>query len=37
MSEHCPWLANYPDGVPRSHYERLRYFARDGVRLEDYR
>ena len=29
--------ATIPEGVPRSHYERLRYFARDGVRLEDYR
>jgi 2,5-furandicarboxylate decarboxylase 1 len=29
--------ATIPEGVPRSHYERLRYFAKDAVRLEDYR
>jgi 2,5-furandicarboxylate decarboxylase 1 len=29
--------ATIPEGVPRSHYERLRYFARDAVRLDDYR
>lgn len=28
--------ATIPEGVPRSQYERLRYFARDTVRLEDY-
>lgn len=28
--------ATIPEGVPREHYERLRYFARDRVRLEDY-
>lgn len=28
--------ATIPEGVPKSHYERLRYFARDAVRLEDY-
>ena len=29
--------ATIPEGVPRSHYERLRCFAKDAVRLEDYR
>ena len=29
--------ATIPEGVPRAHYERLRYFAKDSVRLEDYR
>ena len=29
--------ATIPEGVPRSHHERLRYFAKDSVRLEDYR
>ena len=29
--------ATIPEGVPRSHYERLRYFAKDAVRIEDYR
>ena len=29
--------ATIPEGVPRSHYERLQYFAKDAVRLEDYR
>jgi 2,5-furandicarboxylate decarboxylase 1 len=29
--------ATIPEGVPRSHYERLRYFAKDAVRLDDYR
>ncbi|HEU4367036.1 MAG TPA: UbiD family decarboxylase [Methylomirabilota bacterium] len=28
--------ATIPEGVPREQYERLRYFARDLVRLEDY-
>ncbi len=28
--------ATIPEGVPRSHYERLRTFAKDAVRLEDY-
>lgn len=28
--------ATIPEGVPREHYERLRYFAKDAVRLEDY-
>jgi 2,5-furandicarboxylate decarboxylase 1 len=28
--------ATIPEGVPREQYERLRYFARDAVRLEDY-
>jgi len=28
--------ATIPEGVPKSHYERLRYFAKDAVRLEDY-
>jgi 2,5-furandicarboxylate decarboxylase 1 len=29
--------ATIPEGVPRAHYERLRYFAKEAVRLEDYR
>ncbi len=28
--------ATIPEGVPREYYERLRYFAKDAVRLEDY-
>jgi len=28
--------ATIPEGVPKEQYERLRYFARDSVRLEDY-
>jgi 2,5-furandicarboxylate decarboxylase 1 len=28
--------ATIPEGVPRTQYERLRHFARDTVRLEDY-
>src|SRR2546425_338506 len=28
--------ATIPEGVPREQYERLRYFAKDAVRLEDY-
>jgi 2,5-furandicarboxylate decarboxylase 1 len=28
--------ATIPEGVPRTQYERLRYFARDTLRLEDY-
>jgi 2,5-furandicarboxylate decarboxylase 1 len=28
--------ATIPEGVPKEQYERLRYFARDAVRLEDY-
>src|SRR5262249_17867809 len=28
--------ATIPEGVPRSQYERIRYFAKDAVRLEDY-
>jgi len=28
--------ATIPEGVPRAHYERLRYFLKDSVRLEDY-
>ncbi len=28
--------ATIPEGVPKEQYERIRYFARDAVRLEDY-
>jgi 2,5-furandicarboxylate decarboxylase 1 len=28
--------ATIPEGVPKEQYERLRYFAKDAVRLEDY-
>ncbi len=28
--------ATIPEGIPREYYERLRYFAKDAVRLEDY-
>jgi len=28
--------ATIPEGVPRAHYERLRYFMKDAVRPEDY-
>jgi 2,5-furandicarboxylate decarboxylase 1 len=28
--------ATIPEGVPRDQYERVRYFAKDAVRLEDY-
>ena len=28
--------ATIPEGVPRSQYERLRYFAKDAARIEDY-
>jgi 2,5-furandicarboxylate decarboxylase 1 len=28
--------ATIPEGVPKEQYERIRYFAKDAVRLEDY-
>ena len=28
--------ATIPEGVPKDQYERIRYFAKDAVRLEDY-